>query len=54
MTERVKIRFQGDMFNLLNHTNFRGVNTDSSSRDFGSISAAGPARNIQFGLKVQF
>ena len=31
-----------DMFNLLNHANFRAVNTDSSSRDFGSISAAGP------------
>ena len=54
VTESFKVRFQADMFNFLNHTNFRGVTTDASSRDFGSISASGPARNIQFGLKAQF
>jgi hypothetical protein len=53
-TERIKIRFQADLFNLLNHANFRVPNTDSSSRDFGTISSAGPGRNIQFGLRVRF
>jgi hypothetical protein len=53
-TERLKIKFQADMFNLPNHTNFRGLTPDASSRDFGSISASGPSRNIQFGLKAQF
>ncbi len=53
-TETVRVRFQGDLFNVLNHANFRTLSVDSSARDFGAISAAGPARNIQFGLKVQF
>jgi len=54
VSESVKVRFQGDFFNLPNHANFRGLSTDASSLAFGSISAAGPSRNIQFGLKVQF
>lgn len=53
-TERFKVRFQTDFFNLLNHANFRGLTTDSNSRAFGTITAAGPARNVQFGLRVQF
>jgi hypothetical protein len=53
-TERFKVRFQVDFFNLPNHANFRGLSTDASTPAFGSITAAGPARNIQFGLKIQF
>lgn len=52
--DRFKIRFQADLFKVLNHANFSGLNTDSSSRDFGSLSTAGPGRNIQIGLKLQF
>ena len=40
-TERIKIRFQADMFNLLNRANFRGLDANVSDRAFGSISAAG-------------
>jgi hypothetical protein len=53
-TERLKIRIQADMFNLLNHPNFRSPTTDVSAGDFGAISAAGPARNVQFGAKLMF
>ena len=53
-TERLKIRFQGDLFNLLNHANFRGLNTNLSNLAFGTITSAGPARNVQFGLKASF
>jgi hypothetical protein len=53
-TERIKIRFQADMFNLLNRANFRGLDTNVSDRAFGSISAAGPPRNVQLGIKLQF
>jgi hypothetical protein len=53
-TERLKVRFQGDVFNLLNHANFRTLDTVITDKAFGSISAAGPSRNIQVGLKLQF
>ena len=54
LTERVNLGFQADMFNLLNHANSRGFDTVVGDRAFGSITAAGPARNIQFGLRLQF
>jgi hypothetical protein len=54
ITERVRIRFQGDVFNVLNRANFRGLDTNVTDLAFGSISAAGPARNVQLGLKLQF
>jgi hypothetical protein len=53
-SERVKLRFQGDLFNLLNHANFRTLDTVTTDKAFGTISSAGPSRNIQIGLKLQF
>jgi hypothetical protein len=52
--ERAKVRFQGDMFNLVNRANFRGLDSNVSDRGFGTITAAGPARNVQLGLKLSF
>ena len=54
VTERMKVRVQGDLFNLLNHPNFRSPGTDLAAGDFGPISAAGPGRNVQFGMKLMF
>ncbi len=54
LTERVNLGFQTDVFNLINHANFRGFDTNITDRAFGSITAAGPARNIQFGLRLRF
>ena len=54
LSERFNLRFQADMFNAFNRANYRAptlVRTDSA---FGKIGAAGPARNIQFGLKLTF
>jgi hypothetical protein len=53
-TERFRIRLQGDVFNLMNRANFRGLNTNVTDLAFGSITAAGPARNVQLGMKLQF
>ena len=53
-TERVSIRFQGDVFNVMNRANFRGMDTVMTDLAFGSISAAGPPRNVQLGLKLSF
>jgi hypothetical protein len=70
LTERFNLRFQADMFNAFNRANFRSPdlsfgtcpardpNTNAclgpSNTAFGKISTAGPARNIQFGLKLNF
>src|SRR6266478_5456111 len=63
LTERFNLRFQADMFNAFNRANFRtpdlsfGTLTTAggpSNGAFGKISTAGPARNIQFGLKLNF
>lgn len=54
LTERFKLRFQADIFNAFNRTNFRDMESNLSSAAFGTISTSGPPRNIQFGLKLTF
>lgn len=54
ITERVNLRFQADMFNAFNRANFRSPSTVVTTAGFGTIGSTGPARNIQFGLKLNF
>jgi len=54
ITEKVRVRFQADMFNAFNRANFKGPATVVTSGGFGTITNTGPARNIQFGLKLDF
>jgi hypothetical protein len=54
ISERFNLRFQADMFNAFNRANFRGPATVITAGGFGTIGTAGPARNIQFGLKLNF
>jgi hypothetical protein len=54
LTERFKLRFQADIFNAFNRTNFRDLESNLSNGSFGQISTSGPPRNIQFGLKLTF
>jgi hypothetical protein len=54
VTERFNIRVQADMFNAFNHANFRGPATVLTNSGFGTIGTAGPPRNIQFGIKLNF
>ncbi len=68
ISERFKLRFQADMFNAFNRANFKNPDTgfgtlvidpttgarSPSNGAFGKINATGPARNIQFGLKLDF
>jgi len=48
------LRFNAQVFNLMNHVNFRSLNVTTGNIDFGTLSASGPARNIQFGLQLTF
>lgn len=54
LSERFSLRFQADMFNAFNRVNFRAPSTVITTAGFGTITTAGPARNIQFGLKLNF
>src|SRR5215831_3892908 len=59
LTERFKLRFQADMFNAFNRANFKNPTLGwgslaSPNSGFGKIGQTGPARNIQFGLKLDY
>jgi hypothetical protein len=54
LSEKFKLQLQADIFNAFNRTNFRDIETNLNSAAFGTLTAAGPARNIQFGLKLTF
>jgi hypothetical protein len=39
---------------MLNHTNFNTPNMTIDNRNFGRITSAAPARQMQFGLRYEF
>jgi hypothetical protein len=43
-----------EFFNALNHTNFGNPGAVFGSPTFGVISAAGPARQIEAGMRILF
>jgi len=53
-TERWRLQFQADFFNLFNRANFLNVATTVTSADFGTITSAAPGRNIQLALRLTF
>ncbi len=54
LTERFKLLFQGDMFNVFNQTQFNNPDTNFNSLAFGTINGAAPGRNAQLGLTLTF
>ncbi|HKW18861.1 MAG TPA: TonB-dependent receptor [Terriglobales bacterium] len=53
LTERMRLRFQGDFINAFNHTNLNIPNTNLGA-GMGLINSAENPRNIQFALKLYF
>ena len=54
LTERWRLQFQADFFNLFNKANFLNVASNVSNADFGTITSAAPGRNIQLALRLTF
>ncbi|MDX1980228.1 MAG: TonB-dependent receptor [Bryobacteraceae bacterium] len=48
------IDFRAEFFNLTNHSNFNTPEGNRSSNNFGTITSTGPARQVQFALKLVF
>jgi hypothetical protein len=54
LTESRQLQFRGELFNLLNHTNFRLPVSDIESPTFGQIQSDVGPRVIQVALKFLF
>jgi hypothetical protein len=53
-TERVRVQFRAECFNVANHANLGLPVNDLASPNFGRILEAGPPRLFQFGLKLLY
>jgi hypothetical protein len=53
-TERLRLEFNAQAFNLLNRAQWGLANDNISSSDFGKLTAAGSGRSVQLGLKFHF
>jgi hypothetical protein len=54
LTESKQLQFRGELFNVLNHTNFRLPVSDIESPTFGQIQSDVSPRVIQVALKFLF
>ncbi len=55
VTERIRVQFRAEFFNLSNHPNFQGPASTVNSPSVGIISSTNTeARQIQFGLRLDF
>jgi Carboxypeptidase regulatory-like domain/TonB dependent receptor-like, beta-barrel len=53
-SEKVRVQFSAEAFNVFNRVNFAPPNASFGTPQFGTITSADPGREIQFGLKVLF
>ncbi len=53
-TERMRVQFRTEFFNLFNRANFNLPDNFLGSPTFGQVTSAGDPRHVQFGLKFLF
>ncbi|HXJ38223.1 MAG TPA: carboxypeptidase-like regulatory domain-containing protein [Bryobacteraceae bacterium] len=54
VTEKQKLEFRAEFFNVLNHTNFTTVSTTFGAASFGQVTAAADPRIMELVLRYQF
>ncbi|MDQ2945749.1 MAG: Plug and carboxypeptidase regulatory-like domain-containing protein [Acidobacteriota bacterium] len=54
ITEKQKVQFRAEVFNVFNHTNFTTVSTTFGSASFGQVTAAADPRIMELVLRYQF
>jgi hypothetical protein len=52
--ERYGFQFRAEFFNVFNHANFVGFDTDLRNGSFGTLNTAQASREIQLGIKFTF
>jgi signal peptidase I len=52
--EQMNLKFQADAFNIFNHTNYSGLDTNASDTAFGRLNGAYPPRQMQLGGRFTF
>lgn len=53
--ESARVQLRAEVFNLFNHTNYRGfISTNVTSTSFGQIGSFRDPRTMQFGAKISF
>jgi len=52
--EHYTFQFRSEFFNILNHTNFNGVQTAYGAGNFGQVTSAYDPRIVEFALRFQF
>jgi len=54
VTEKIRLQYRAEAFNVLNRVNFAAPNGNQSAPTFGSITSAGDPRVLQMALKLLF
>ncbi len=54
LREGMRLQIQADLFNAFNRVNFKTPQTSMSNASWNTVSSAGPPRNIQLALRLNF